>query len=109
MGKNKKFEPVIIWLEHPTKPPIQRTLKTSGLAGVSCFTALAKYQAQGYKLVKAHGDPEDPIFQFVCGDRKDALSVASETTGAKVSNIKEKLDKQLDSWKKRYKGMIPDG
>jgi len=111
-----KFKTVTIYLEHNIKKPMKKKLKTSGLRGMVFAGKLAKWIGQGYTLVKAEGDPEDPIYQYiqknidqyaqkgrVALDRKDIFQVAHEITGASKQAIQEKYQDFVNKRLKKEK------
>lgn len=74
---------------------------------------------QGYRLVKVEGDPDDPVYQQIVGwmnqhketgkislDLGQIRKTASKVTGAKIEDIKKQMDKTLDKWKSRFKGVL---
>lgn len=81
---------------------------------------IARWHRQGYRIVGITGDEDDPIFQQLCKlgeDYKergkihfnmgDMYQTASKVTGAKVEDIQNKVEKQLNKWKRRFKGVLP--
>lgn len=114
----KKSKKIVIFLEHETKKPIRARLKTKGLKGAWFFGRLAKYLGQGYKLARIEGDPENPIYQKIKGymdsyeetgkvkvTMKETYALASEISGTSIKKIEERVEKQLNKFRKRFKGV----
>lgn len=110
---------IVLYLEHDTRKPIKQRLKSKGFGGIRFARKIARWMKQGYRLVRVEGDPKDPIVQYIQKSidtyekagkvkvvSKEVLLVASKTTGAKVEDIKKKVDGQLGKWKKKFKGVI---
>jgi len=119
MSKTKKYEPATIYLEHDSRKPIKKRLKTSGFRGMWFAGTLAKLLGQGYRLVKVEGNQKDPIVKYIQKmtdqekqkgkitlDHNEVFGIASQVTGAKIEDIRKKVDSQLDKWKSRFKGVI---
>lgn len=104
----KKYQPCIIFLEHDTKAPIRKKLKTSGFGGLGFAKFIAGKLKDGYRLVNVEGNPKDPIYQYIRKqiddfqgiNQREILGVAKEVTGAKISAIKDKAKQMMERYQK---------
>lgn len=112
MGKD-----VVIFLEHDTRKAMRKKVKKRMRFAIQ----IGRWMKQGYRLVKVEGDPSDPVYQQIQKfieqheetgkiklDLGDIRKTASKVTGASVNDIKKKMDKTLDKWRGRFKGVLPE-